>query len=444
MALISFLTPLAAQVVAAGRRTVVSIWNSPVGVVLLHLGLLAALSSALYAFGIIRYLPATDNLVAWDIHWYKDIARGGYTYSETTTSSVAFFPLFPYFWRFTGLDELGISLLNATLFLAAFAWLAWQLQLARRWQLLALSSPLLLFMWVPYTEALFFVFCSLLLVGLHRGKLGWVLLGLLGAGLTRSASSLFTPALLLTVGLLAARGDTRRAVRLGIGGLLALVASAAAVATLQARHTGEPFGFIKAHKFWGHVFSVPDDALSATTGINMLWLEAASLVLGLAAMGICAGLVWQGIRRGARHRALHHPSPAVIFSLGYVVCATLFIIFFQHGNLANLSRYIMATPFMVVLLWQLSRLPAWPPLVYALIAASTLLVWPLFGAYSRFPGFTTGQAVWYFGLVTAYILGYLGWRQWPYGREILLVLYVFNLIIQLHLLDSFLQYYLVE
>lgn len=440
-------TPFLTFMVMVGnlaRRAVLGVWHSPVGPVALHLSLLAALVSALYCFGIVRILPTNGNLIVWDAMWYQQIAQEGYSYSEVRTSSVAFFPLFPYFWRLTHLGPLGMALLNAGIFYAAFAWLGHQLALARRWQLLALSTPMLMFMWLPYTEALFFLFSGIMLAGLHRDRLGWVLLGMFGAGLTRSASSLFTPALVFTVFMLAVAGETRRARRLGIGGVLTLAATVAIVATMQHIQTGEAFGFIKAHKHWSHVLSWPQWPLHATTGINMLWLEALAMALGLAAAGLCLYLVIRTQRQWAHRLALPYPSPAVVFSLGYAVCALLFVVFFQKGNVANLARYILATPFLVVLFWQVSQLPRWSGRRYAAVAVGLGLVWPLFGAYTRFPAFSLGQTLWYFGLTTAYALGYLGWRQWRYGREIVMLLYMFNLIVQLHLLESILQYFLVE
>jgi hypothetical protein len=426
------------------RRLVLAVWQSPVGVVALHLLLLSSLVSALYCFGIIRILPSNDNLLVWDAVWYQQIAREGYSYSDVRTSSVAFFPLFPYFWRYTHLGLLGITLVNAGLFLGAFAWLAHQLALPRRWQLLGLSTPMLVFMWMPYTEALFFVFSALMLAGLHRDRLSWTLLGMFGAGLTRSASSLFTPALVMVVVVLAVGGFPRRARWLGVGGVLVLAATVAIVAFMQKVQTGEPFGFIKAHKFWGHVLSWPNWPLYATTGVNMLWLEAIAMAIGLAAAGVCLALLIRAGWQWARRTELVYPSPAVVFSLAYSVCALLFIVFFQKGNVANLARYILATPFLVVLLWQVSQWPLWPARYYLAVVAGLALVWTIFGAYTHFPAFSFGQTLWYFGLTTAYVLAYLGLRQWRYGREMVILLYMFNLIIQLHLMESLLQYYLVE
>lgn len=137
--------------------------------------------------------------------------------------------------------------------------------------------------------------------------------------------------------------------------------------------------------------------------------------------------------------------PAVVFSLGYCVCVTLFVLAQQGGSIWNIGRYILATPFLVVLVAHVGRLPTWPARRYAHVAGATLALWQLFGAYTLdFDGFTLGQSLWYFGLTTLYLLAYLALRQLRWQREVIVLLYVFNLVMQLHLLDGFLQDYTVQ
>lgn len=412
----------------------------------LHVLLLTALGSALYNFGIIRYLPTTTTLDRWDVYWYEQIAREGYSYSATSTSNVAFFPLFPYLWRLSGLDRLGIGLVNAGLFLAAFTWLTHQLQVPARLRLLLASTPSLLFMVVPYTEALFFVFATLLVLGLRRQRLGWWFLGLLGCGLTRSASTMFTPALLFMVLLWAAQpGQARTALRWGAVGLLALGLSVGVVATMQWQQVGEPFAFALAQRFWGHFLQMPVFPLTDPSGINVLWLDALALWLGVAAVGLCCGLAWRWLRQVRGGETAAALPPQVVFALGYCVSVFLFILLYQAGSVWNIGRYIFTTPFFVVLVVYLSSRPAWPWRRYLLIAAASMLLWQAFGAYTLdFDTYTTPQALWYFGLVTAYLLAYLAWRQLRWQAEVTMLLYVFNLVMLLHLLEGFLQFYVVQ
>lgn len=414
--------------------------------VALHTLLLAAFTSALYAFGIIRYLPAEDNLLRWDVHWYDQIRQGGYQYSVTSSSNAAFFPLFPYFWRFTGLGLLGIGLLNAAVFLAAAAWLAWQLNVAPRLQLLWLSTPSFLFMVLPYTEALFFTFAALIVAGLRQRQLSWWLLGLLGCGLTRSASTMFTPALLFMVLLWAAQpGQLRVALRWGGLGLLTLACTVGIVAFIQWWQVGEPFAFALAQKHWGHFLQWPHTPFNDPSGINELWLDATGLWWGGGAIGCCCWLAWCWVQQLRRRGPLPTVPPEVVFSLGYCVCVCLFILSHQGGSLWNFGRYILATPFFLVLLQYVARQPAWPWRHYLLGGIGTMLLWQVFGIYTEgFDSFTTGQAIWYFALVTGYLLVYVGWRQLRWQAEATMLLYVFNLVMLLHLLEGWLQFYVVQ
>jgi hypothetical protein len=413
----------------------------------LHLLLLAGVVSALYTFGLVQVLPSDSSLLQWDVIWYEQIRATGYAYSATAMSNSAFFPLLPYMWRFTGLGLLGVSLLNLSLFLGSFTWLAYQLRLPARLQLLLLSTPSLMFMVVPYTEALFFCFGTLLLLGLRRRQLSWWLLGLLGCGLTRSASTLFTPPLLFMVLIWATQpGQLRTALVWGATGLLALGASVGMVATLQWKTTGEPWGFILAQKHWGHKIGVPNIPMIDASGIDMLWLDGLAVWLGVVAIGCCCWLAWRWLKS---RQQLPGGSPAtppeIVFSLGYCVCVVLFILLYQGGNIWNMARYIFATPFLVMLVAYVASQPAWAWRRYAQVAAATMVLWQIFGIYTRgLDNFSTLEALWYFGLVTAYLLVYLGWRQLRWQREITIVIYVFNLVMLLHFLDGWLQGYVIQ
>ncbi|MBO3271874.1 hypothetical protein [Hymenobacter defluvii] len=414
--------------------------------VAIHAFLLLALVSALYCFGIIRYIPLEHNLSQMDVYWYSQIVRDGYTYSSTGMSNAAFFPLFPYLWRATGFGALGIAVFNVSIFLVAFTLLAQNIRLFPHQTLLLLSTPVLLFMIVPYTEALFFLFASLLLIGLHRRQMLWFILGLLGCGLTRSASTIFTPGLLFMTFLWAAQpGQLWVAIRWGVTGLLTLLLSLGIVAYIQWYQTGEPWGFVLAQQHWHHVLQWPAYPWRTASGINMLWLDGAAMWLGLLSIGICCWLFVRLLQRILAQRQLPAVPSIVVFALGYCVCTFSFILLFQGYSIWNASRYTIATPFFVVLVWHVSRQPAWSFKQYAIGTLFTMVFWQMFGIYTDdFDNFNLGESLWYFGLLTIYIFSYVGWRQLPFRREITMILYVFNLVMQLHLLESFLQSFVVQ
>ena len=412
----------------------------------LHLLLLASLTSALYCFGIIRFLPSEATLRNWDVVWYEQIKSNGYSYSPQGISNVAFFPLFPYLWRYSGLGLLGISLVNAGVFLASATWLARRLALPARLQLLVLSTPVLLFMIVPYSEALFFAFGALLLAGLRERRLSWWLLGLLGCGLTRSASTLFMPALFFMVVLWAGQpGQRRIALRWGALAVLILALSVGIVALMQWQQTGEPLGFVKVKRAWGQFLRLPGFPLFDPSGVDMLWVDGLGIWLGVAATAVCAWLFGQQIGRWRGRASSLALPPEVLFSLGYCASAGLFLLLFQGGSIWNAGRYVLTTPFVTVLLGYLATLPAWRWQRYTWVAVLSLLFWQAFGAYSlNLDTFTAAQALWYVGLTTAYLLLYLAWRQLRWQGEVTMLLYTTNIVLLLHLLDSLMQGYKVQ
>ncbi len=416
------------------------------GAAVLHAVLWLMLATTLYGFGIIQMLPGTPATLAatgglaWDAGWFAQIAQQGYHYTAGGQSNVAFFPLFPLVWRWSGLGPTGIGVLNAVVFLSAFTGLAHALRLSPRYMLLALSVPSSLFMLVPYSEAWFFLFGALLLSGLHRERTAWVLVGLLGCGLTRSASALFTPALLFMVGVLLAQGHRRLALQWGVGGLLALAASLGAVLAYQTSFPGVPAtGFVDSHVAWGHLLDWPKWPLYTDAGTDVVWYSAVAFAVGVASVGGCLWLTGRCAWLLTKGRPAPSVSPAVLFSMGYCVAALLFVLGYQGGKIAGLHRYIFGAPFFVALLWQTSRWPAWRLLTYGGVAAVLLGLWQAFGAWGQFPNFSLDQSAWYFGLTTAYALAWLGVRHGPFARELGTGLYVFNLVFQIYLLNMMLH-----
>jgi hypothetical protein len=119
----------------------------------------------------------------WDAEHYLDIRNKGFSFENT-----AFFPLFPLLCRTLDVSPMAMSLINLALFLVGFATLSAAFCFAVRQQLLALSVPTLVFMGLPYSEAVFFGAGVLILLGWQRQSLLLLALGLLLSSLTRSAA----------------------------------------------------------------------------------------------------------------------------------------------------------------------------------------------------------------------------------------------------------------
>lgn len=174
----------------------------------------------------------------------------------------------------------------------------------------------------------------------------------------------------------------------------------------------------------------------------MLWLDGVALLVAGCSGLLClwVGLEW--VFRMVRKQAGNTESKAMLFSLGYCFEAGFFIVMFQHSDLANFNRYVLATPFITVLLWRLWQLAAistwW---VHSTVVVCCVVVALLLGFASRFDSFSPSQATWYFLLYTLYIVAFLFVPKGssPWYREISMVLYVLNLVVLLHLFNVFLN-----
>lgn len=408
-----------------------------------HIAVMTIIYSVLYCFEVVKQLPSDQVLGRWDAGWYQFIRDHGYSYDESKQSNVAFFPLFPYFWRCTGLSLLGISIVNLLTSLVGIALLVAALPCTRRQGLLLASVPLLLFTWVPYTEALFYLFGALLLVGLHRQHLGWLLLGLLGCCLTRAAATFFVPALCFAE--LLAWLDTR-ATKAGarnlLLGLLVMALAIGSVLWFQHAQTGEWLGFYKTQRHWYHEWRLPLLPLHSTAWKRMEWLDAISLAAALSAAISGIYLLAKHMGQPRTPAAAQPVSKAVLFSLGYCVCVGVFTVFQQGGDVSNSSRYILGTPFFAVLLWAAwQRAHHWATWVLALVTLAIVLYF--LGFPNHFTDFSPAQSTWYVALVGGYVAASLAAgstrSKLSFQRELSGAVYLFNTFMQVYLFNWFLD-----
>lgn len=407
--------------------------------------MVVAVYAALYAFGVLPYAPSEQTLYQWDVGWYESIRDGGYKAVEGAQSNLAFFPLFPYLWRLLGFGRVEMGLFNMGLLLLGGALFGRTFGLQRREVALLLSVPLLFFCFVPYTEALFFLFGVLMLRGLHRQQLGLTMLGLLGCCLVRAAATLFVPALVLTE-LVACTSKAAVPLllrRLG-GSLLAMAATLGLVMYLHYQNTGDPLFYIQAVKHWSHEPRWPlPSRLHSSAGIPVIGFDLLAMLIGCLSVlgGLFLGVRWLvGWRRLVPPAA---PSRAIIFSVCYCAGIALVILLYQEGDLANSSRYVLATPFFSLLLLQLARLPhlsrsrRWQLLGIGGAAALGLAIWC--GWPARFPGFFPAEAHFFFACWAAYLgLYVMAFSSLPYQRELRTGLYIINIVCQALLLNLFL------
>ncbi|WP_135392331.1 hypothetical protein [Hymenobacter metallicola] len=314
---------------------------------ILTIGLLLVLALA-------PHLPT--SLVRWDALWYRSIEAHGYFFRPGGMSSTGFFPFFPWVWDITQLNAVGISIFNLALAGVAVWLLRRYLRLRPEALVLYAAFPSCMFLYLPYTEALFFFFSSLVLISVaHNFRPAGTLAAALFLGsLTRVTSFFYVPALAAVevFGWLAQR-EGRLVPRLGrlVGLGLLPALGLLTVVLYQWWETGVWFAFNKTQQAgWDHRLRLPHLPLTSF-GNGAVLLDGLALLVGVLAGG---WLLYQLGRVGRGQGPA--PRPEVIFAAVFVALSALHTTLFApltstgQTSLLSLHRYVFCTPFFLILL----------------------------------------------------------------------------------------------
>ncbi len=310
----------------------------------------------LYKAGLVRILPDTQNLLHWDCSWYRDIATNGYEFSGEHSSNSGFFILFPLVWKLVGVHVWGICLLNILFFAAGFSVLTSMFRLSVTDKLLWLSVPTVYFAFIPYTEALFFFLCSLMLYGMHTRNNRLIMGSLFLLSLTRVVVVFVMPGLLA----MCLMEDDRKhwlksLLRFSWLYLLPGMLGLGAFIVYQYTQTHVWFAyFIQQQKFWRHEFyGLPGLPWQVLGGNALAGISALAVFADLAAL-IC--ILYMGIRWLAKN--VRPTNPLLVPSTMYLFLVLYFTAFYSPSYGGNMTRtdsmgifrYSMMSPFFYVFL----------------------------------------------------------------------------------------------
>jgi hypothetical protein len=288
-------------------------------------------------------------------------------------STVAFFPGFPYFWKFTGLGVYGISVVNYIITIVATYFLAKSLGIENRIVLLFLSIPSCFFFFIPYSEALFFFTATLLLIGLKNNKIWLIILGLFLCSIFRSSANIFIPAIIIME--LIGEGNWVSKLKRTILFMVAALSGILLTAYIQFLQTGEWWGFLQTQQHWGHFLQWPHFPFSSWSRVAIP-LDACALFIGISAMGIAIMMVFKWLFLSV----LQHDK-AFVFSCLCLAGLTAFAIAFKGGVMFSLNRYLLVSPFMLVFMHGIGKHIKVNPKTYITIGMAVLGFGLLFGSY---------------------------------------------------------------
>jgi hypothetical protein len=375
-------------------------------------------------FQIIMTVPNNQNILAWDASWYNSIRANGYVYLPGRTCNMAFFPLFPMIWKLLTVGGVGMAGINLIIFAASFAWLTKATAVSRTDLLLLLSLPSLIFCFLPYSEALFFLFGVITIRGFDSQSRLLTCIGLMGCCLTRSASAVFVPALIIVM-IVEWRHKNRIIVDTCIYCAIC-IACILLVAYMQASTTGLWFYFLKVQIYWDRQWIIPGLPFTTFSPGRILQYDAGALLLGMLS-------IYFSIKFFFSRRV--HVAPSVLFSLLCMAGITILDVFFTHnryghGNLWSLNRHLLCAPFITwLLIWFWRRYEVSKTDVF-FISSVTIACLVLTGI-SRY--FLAG--LYFVCFATTYILLKFSWELNRYR----LVMYVINLLFQAYLFAEFLE-----
>lgn len=292
----------------------------------------------------------SEKMTVWDGSHYDWIKNTYYGREK----DFAYYPLFPFFWKATGLSTLGISILNIFLFTFGmlFMFKMFKDKLSFSAVLLLLCVPYMVIFMMPYSEALYFIFIALGLFGIIK-EMYWVyFIGFLFASMTKSSSLIFLILFFFLEGLYAiSHRDIVLFLKRFLKAVLPVVLGMFLVMCFQYL-IGAPsfFQSIISQRYWGKSLSLPELPFSFWSNegrsitvpflclyfIPMLVVLGREFVLSLRKKHDYFFDKWKYIRL-----------ICIIFLVGNVFTA----LFTQHGGLYSLARYLLATPFFVFLLF---------------------------------------------------------------------------------------------
>lgn len=319
--------------------------------------------NVLYFFQIVDEYPNAINIVKCDAAYYESIKNIGYLFKENEASNSGFFPLFPYFWKYTTLSSVGISILNGLIYIVSLNILCKIIKPEPIVLGLYMSLPCLFIMFTPYTEPLFFLFSTGIIYGLIHKDNKILLISFLLASLTRASFLFFIPALLGVELMNKPFNDILKPYTwksIQIWPYLVMILAVVIVGSIQYIQVDQFFAYYKMQSnVWGRNFNFPTIPFGRDSNSWIVKLSWLNLWVGLFISLIGLRYLYHWI---IKDENIQSENKHILFSIIFLVMTFLSIVFFNpkwywyhegsyNGTiLAGINRYLQANPFMLVFL----------------------------------------------------------------------------------------------
>lgn len=291
-----------------------------------------------------------ENLIRWDAVHYLFIRDNHYDQSKTGDYIFAFFPLFPLIWEISHLSNIGIGIFNFLLFIAGLILLfqALNIDLSKKENLVKysvlVSLPGAVVFFIPYTESVFFFTLSLAFYGMMKNRYLLYFTGMLLCSMTRPAAVIIGMAILSKdiYNYVTTKEYYAFPKKIFLN-ILPLVIGTLIISLVQYKFDPTQFfHFYHVNKYWDHQLQIPKNLRDWSQEGYSMNIALLFLLVPLLLFLLAKNLFIKTEKLFSRNDLFN-------FSVFYLLGATFFILLFQGGNLHGLFRYVMCTPFFIVL-----------------------------------------------------------------------------------------------
>jgi hypothetical protein len=277
------------------------------------------------------------------------------------------FPLYPFLWKITHFSPMIMSIFNYLMFvtglLILFHFLGKDMEPKNKLLLyiLFLFSPIVAVFHMPYSESLLFLLFSIAVIGYFKNNYILLFAGLLGVAMTRTSITFTIIASLMTIFIsLLRHKNILQALKEVLLISFPLLLGMLIVGIIQ--HSFVPtsyFNYLITQKYFGlRVFSFPHDIRDRSVesfGINLstffYLIAPVCIYLCYYILKVLSGLNFRFTFKTGKEEdeGKYKEEFLFLFSLIHTVLVSVFVFFFQDGSLTGLYRYLICTPFFIII-----------------------------------------------------------------------------------------------
>ena len=296
------------------------------------------------------YVEVTqEKYLRWDAEIFSFIRDRNYVFEEEFRGEVraAFFPLFPFLWKTTGLSPRGVSVLNYILFILSmallFAYLQPKTPIKNKSKLpffiALITLPTTIVYHIPYSESLFMLGMTVVVIGVLKEKYGLYFFGALLLAMVRPATVFVLISILAIEAFrFLCNRETNALIKNSILRGTPFVMGYLLVFIIQWTTSGSWTSFFDAHQFWAS--GLPENTWITDWSVEGYGMNVFSIFfIAIPACVLSGKIIWEHRRIKMQKRDY-----LLLSSLLYISGILIFTILTSNGNIHSLFRFIMASP----------------------------------------------------------------------------------------------------